>query len=53
MASHHGRLQGLGGGFSREEDMVRASSGEPGLQGNTSLGPSVPERESESCCQGT
>lgn len=53
MASHHGHLQGSGGGFSREEDMDRASSGEPGLQGNTSLGPSVPEQGSESSCQGT
>lgn len=53
MASHHGHLQGSGGGYRREEDMDRASSGEPGLQGNTSLGLSVPEQGSESSCQGT
>lgn len=39
------------GGYRRGEDMDRASSGEPGLQGNTSLGLSGPEQGSESSCQ--
>lgn len=48
MASHHGRLQGWRGGYSRAEDMDRASRGKLSPQGKTSLGLSFRVQESDS-----
>lgn len=53
MDSHHGHLQGWRGGYSRVEDVDRASPGKPSLQGKTSLGLSVPALGSDSNCLGT